>query len=138
MTGWRRWPASTGWKFRIRNAFRDGDATAAANAFRRGHQLKPPGCPAAWTRALAEARQANATAGRLRRGVVASCWYGCGNTSLPSPSTIRLGLTAEGRLVLHQGATEIGRGRTPSSPRSRRRRWACPSKPSAWSGRTRP
>ena len=47
----------------------------------------------------------------VRRGVgLASCWYGCGNTSLPNPSTIRIGLTAQGRLVLHQGATDIGQG----------------------------
>ncbi len=37
-------------------------------------------------------------------------WYGCGNTSLSNPSTIRLGLTAEGRLSLHQGAVDIGQG----------------------------
>jgi len=47
----------------------------------------------------------------VRRGVgVASCWYGCGNTALPNPSTIRLGITADGRLRLHQGATDIGQG----------------------------
>ena len=45
------------------------------------------------------------------RGVgVASCWYGCGNTALPNPSTIRLGLSQEGQIVLHQGATDIGQG----------------------------
>jgi aldehyde oxidoreductase len=37
-------------------------------------------------------------------------WYGCGNTSLPNPSTIRVGLRADGRLVLHQGAVDIGQG----------------------------
>jgi CO/xanthine dehydrogenase Mo-binding subunit len=41
---------------------------------------------------------------------LASCWYGCGNTALPNPSTIRMGLTREGRVVLHQGATDIGQG----------------------------
>ena len=53
----------------------------------------------------------NKTSPTLKRGVgVASCWYGCGNTSLPNPSTIRLGMTADGRLLLHQGATDIGQG----------------------------
>jgi CO/xanthine dehydrogenase Mo-binding subunit len=47
----------------------------------------------------------------LRRGVgVAGMWYGCGNTSLPNPSTIRVGLKADGRVALHQGAVDIGQG----------------------------
>jgi CO/xanthine dehydrogenase Mo-binding subunit len=37
-------------------------------------------------------------------------WYGCGNTSLPNPSTIRVGLKADGRIALHQGAIDIGQG----------------------------
>ncbi|MGB1825788.1 MAG: xanthine dehydrogenase family protein molybdopterin-binding subunit, partial [Candidatus Puniceispirillaceae bacterium] len=47
----------------------------------------------------------------VKRGLgVASCWYGCGNTALPNPSTVRLGITGDGRLILHQGATDIGQG----------------------------
>ena len=64
-----------------------------------------------WAEALAEAEAFNATAGRYRRGIgVASCWYGCGNTALPNPSTIRIGVTREGRVKLHQGAVDIGQG----------------------------
>jgi len=37
-------------------------------------------------------------------------WYGCGNTSLPNPSTVRIGLKRDGRIVLHQGAVDIGQG----------------------------
>src|SRR4029077_18187677 len=49
--------------------------------------------------------------GPVRRGVgVAGMWYGCGNTSLPNPSTIRVGLKADGRIALHQGAVDIGQG----------------------------
>ena len=49
--------------------------------------------------------------GRLRRGVgIAGMWYGCGNTSLPNPSTVRIGLKADGRIALHQGAVDIGQG----------------------------
>jgi len=49
--------------------------------------------------------------GALRRGVgIAGMWYGCGNTSLPNPSTIRIGLKADGRIALHQGAVDIGQG----------------------------
>ena len=91
-------------EFRIRNALADGDATAT------GQVLSSVGIGAClralrphWQRALAEAGPG--------RGVgVASCWYGCGNTALPNPSTIRIGLTSQGKLVLHQGATDIGQG----------------------------
>jgi CO/xanthine dehydrogenase Mo-binding subunit/aerobic-type carbon monoxide dehydrogenase small subunit (CoxS/CutS family) len=91
-------------EFRLRNALRDGDATVT------GQVLAATGIAAClealrphWTRAVAEVVPG--------RGVgVASCWYGCGNTGLPNPSTIRLGLSAAGRVVLHQGATDIGQG----------------------------
>jgi aldehyde oxidoreductase len=47
----------------------------------------------------------------VRRGVgVAGMWYGCGNTSLPNPSTVRIGLKKDGRITLHQGAVDIGQG----------------------------
>ncbi|RYI14168.1 MAG: aldehyde oxidase, partial [Acetobacteraceae bacterium] len=35
---------------------------------------------------------------------------GCGNTALPNPSTIRVGLSPAGEVMLHQGATDIGQG----------------------------
>ncbi|MGV6849581.1 MAG: molybdopterin-dependent oxidoreductase [Marinibacterium sp.] len=98
--------------FRRLNALSDGVATVC------GQELAGVGIAACldaladpWARALTEAKAANARPGRLRRGVgVASCWYGCGNTALPNPSTIRMGLTGDGALVLHQGATDIGQG----------------------------
>jgi len=37
-------------------------------------------------------------------------WYGCGNTSLSNPSTIRIGVKRDGRIALHQGAVDIGQG----------------------------
>ncbi len=96
-------------EFRLRNALRDGDESAT------GQRMAGVGivdCLEAlrphWTRALADAA---AHKGPLRRGVgLASCWYGCGNTALPNPSTIRIGLTPAGRVVLHQGAVDIGQG----------------------------
>ncbi|RID93035.1 aldehyde oxidase [Gemmobacter lutimaris] len=92
-------------EFRLRNALRAGDETAT------GQHLAAPGiheCLIAlrphWQRALVEAQAPG-------RGVgLATCWYGCGNTSLPNPSTMRLGLTSAGVPVLHQGATDIGQG----------------------------
>ncbi|HMO73571.1 MAG TPA: molybdopterin-dependent oxidoreductase, partial [Paracoccaceae bacterium] len=91
-------------EFRILNALRDGDATvtrqvlASTGILACLQALQPH-----WTRALAEASPG--------RGVgVASCWYGCGNTALPNPSTIRIGLSPAGRVGLFQGATDIGQG----------------------------
>lgn len=93
-------------EFRLRNALSDGDASATGQILRAVgirdclSALRPH-----WVRALAEA------GGKTGRGVgVASCWYGCGNTALPNPSTIRIGLSPEGAMVLHQGATDIGQG----------------------------
>ena len=65
-----------------------------------------------WTRARAEAEAANASRdGPLRRGVgLAGMWSGCGNTAMPNPSTIRVGLKPDGRLSLHQGAVDLGQG----------------------------
>jgi CO/xanthine dehydrogenase Mo-binding subunit/aerobic-type carbon monoxide dehydrogenase small subunit (CoxS/CutS family) len=64
-----------------------------------------------WHRARQDAAAANATPSHLRRGVgIAGMWYGCGNTSMANPSTIRLGLKPDGRVALHQGAVDIGQG----------------------------
>jgi aldehyde oxidoreductase len=103
-------------EFRILNALRDGDASATGQVMRATgiHEcltaLRPH-----WTRALAEAKTGmgqggGAQGGQLRGVGVASCWYGCGNTALPNPSTIRIGLSPAGEVILHQGATDIGQG----------------------------
>jgi len=65
-----------------------------------------------WQEARREAAAFNSAAsGPWRRGVgVAGMWYGCGNTSLPNPSTMRVGLKRDGRIALHQGAVDIGQG----------------------------
>lgn len=99
--------------FRLTNALRDGQTTVAGQRMDSGvgivdclEALKP-----AWDRALGAAARLNAQEGRTRRGIgIASCWYGCGNTGIPNPSTIRLGITQAGELVLHQGAVDIGQG----------------------------
>ncbi|RBI76897.1 aldehyde oxidase [Roseovarius sp. TE539] len=98
--------------FRQLNALRDGQATVC------GQELQGVGIGAClealegpWTAALDRAEARNRPDGPLRHGVgIASCWYGCGNTALPNPSTIRVGITPDGRLRLHQGATDIGQG----------------------------
>ncbi len=99
--------------FRLANALRDGDATVTGQVLESGVGIAA--CLEAltphWSRALAQAEAYNAGNDAVRRGVgVASCWYGCGNTSLPNPSTIRIGISPGGKVVLHQGAVDIGQG----------------------------
>jgi aldehyde oxidoreductase len=101
-------------EFRILNALDDNSPTVTGQVLGEGvgmracfEALRPR-----WAAARHEAREFNErNAGPLRRGVgVAGMWYGCGNTSLPNPSTIRVGLKPDGRISLHQGAVDIGQG----------------------------
>ncbi len=101
-------------EFRILNALEDESPTVTGQVLGVGvgiraclEALRPK-----WAGARAEAAVHNAqTTGPVRRGVgVAGMWYGCGNTSLPNPSTVRVGLKADGRVALHQGAVDIGQG----------------------------
>jgi CO/xanthine dehydrogenase Mo-binding subunit/aerobic-type carbon monoxide dehydrogenase small subunit (CoxS/CutS family) len=101
-------------EFRIHNALRAGDATVTGQVFTDGvgfaaclEALRPR-----WREALQNVAGFNAAVqGPARRGVgVAGMWYGCGNTSLANPSTMRLGLRPDGRITLFQGAVDIGQG----------------------------
>jgi CO/xanthine dehydrogenase Mo-binding subunit/aerobic-type carbon monoxide dehydrogenase small subunit (CoxS/CutS family) len=100
-------------EFRIRNALRHDQPTVTGQVLGEGVGMRA--CLEAlqphWERAGAEASVFNAKTQGRRRGVgVAGMWYGCGNTSLPNPSTIRVGVKPDGRLALHQGAVDIGQG----------------------------
>ncbi|MGB3390707.1 MAG: molybdopterin cofactor-binding domain-containing protein, partial [Pseudaminobacter sp.] len=100
-------------EFRLKNALRNGSETVTGQVLREGVGIAD--CLGAlrphWVRAVAEAERFNAENDHVKRGVgVASCWYGCGNTSLPNPSTIKLGISPKGQVVLHQGAVDIGQG----------------------------
>lgn len=100
-------------EFRILNALDNNSPTATGQVLGEGvgiraclEALRPQ-----WQSARAERAEFNARTGPLRRGVgVAGMWYGCGNTSLPNPSTVRIGLKRDGRIALHQGAVDIGQG----------------------------
>ncbi len=101
-------------EFRITNALDNQTPTVTGQVLGEGvgiracfEALRPR-----WNTARAEAAAFNANGGGpVRRGVgIAGMWYGCGNTSLPNPSTIRVGLKADGRIALHQGAVDIGQG----------------------------
>jgi CO/xanthine dehydrogenase Mo-binding subunit len=101
-------------EFRILNALDDKTPTVTGQVLGDGVGIRA--CFEAllprWQEAHREAAAFNAsTDSGMRRGVgVAGMWYGCGNTSLPNPSTMRIGLTPGGRVVMHQGAVDIGQG----------------------------
>ncbi len=101
-------------EFRILNALENTTPTVTGQVLNEGvgiracfEALRPQ-----WMLARQNSAEFNSQAnGSLRRGVgVAGMWYGCGNTSLPNPSTMRIGLKRDGRIALHQGAVDIGQG----------------------------
>jgi len=100
-------------ELRMRNALTAGVPTVTGQVFESGvgyrdclEALRPQR-----ERAIADAAAFNATTTVRRRGVgLAGMWYGCGNTALPNPSTIRVGLHVDGRVVLFQGAVDMGQG----------------------------
>ncbi len=100
-------------EFRLRNALRAGDRTATGQLLTASVGMADclVALRAPWQAARSAAQAHNAGNGNTRRGVGVACmWYGCGNTALPNPSTMRVALTAEGRIILYQGAVDIGQG----------------------------
>ncbi|MGA9472724.1 MAG: molybdopterin cofactor-binding domain-containing protein [Terriglobales bacterium] len=100
-------------EFRILNALDGSTPTVTGQILGEGvgiraclEALRP-----AWKAARTAAANFNSRNAGRRRGVgIAGIWYGCGNTSLPNPSTVRMGLKRDGRIALHQGAVDIGQG----------------------------
>ena len=100
-------------EFRIINALKNNVPTVCGQVFSQGvgiteclTALRP-----AWLQENENCATFNASNTVLKHGVgLAGGWYGCGNTSLPNPSTIKSGIRADGTVVLHQGAMDIGQG----------------------------
>jgi CO/xanthine dehydrogenase Mo-binding subunit/aerobic-type carbon monoxide dehydrogenase small subunit (CoxS/CutS family) len=99
-------------EFRVNNAMRDGSVATTGQVMEAVgiveclEALRPH-----WQRALCDAEALNAAKRHVKRGVgIASCWYGCGNTGIANPSTMKLGIRPTGEVVLHQGAVDIGQG----------------------------
>ena len=100
-------------EFRIENALENNLPTVCGQVFKKGvgikqclKELRPY-----WKKEREAAEHFNSFSAGIKRGVgVASGWYGCGNTSMANPSTIKAGVRANGDLVLHQGAIDIGQG----------------------------
>jgi CO/xanthine dehydrogenase Mo-binding subunit/aerobic-type carbon monoxide dehydrogenase small subunit (CoxS/CutS family) len=100
-------------EFRHRNALRAGNVTACGQTL--DHSAGLALCLEAlrphWQKAQAEIAAFNAKGDVKRRGVGVGCmWYGIGNTSMSNPSTMRVGLAADGTLTLYNGALDIGQG----------------------------
>jgi CO/xanthine dehydrogenase Mo-binding subunit len=98
-------------EFRRRNAIRAGDETATSQVLE--HSAGLAACLDAlephWRNYLA--RSAAKKSGTKRLGAGIGCmWYGIGNTSMSNPSIMRVGLKRDGRLVLFNGAVDIGQG----------------------------
>ena len=101
--------------FRRRNALRAGDRTATGQVLEASaglvaclDALRPH-----WEALRREADAFNVSAGprRRRHGVGIACmWYGCGNTSMSNPSSMRVTLSRDGRVVFYNGAQDIGQG----------------------------
>lgn len=103
------------WKLRRLNAIGKGDATPTGQVL--DHSAGLPECLDAlesdWKAAVARADEHNRSNTRLRRGVGIACmWYGCGNTSMSNPSSMRVVLDRDGQLTLFNGAVDIGQGST--------------------------
>ena len=104
-------------EFRHRNAIRAGDTTATGqvlgasvglvqciDALRPAWRVAQPACDGFNRAALRDGLP-------LRRGVGIACmWYGIGNTVIANPSTMTIGLKRDGRVMLYNGAQEIGQG----------------------------
>ena len=102
-------------ELRHRNALRAGDRTATGQVLEASaglvaclDALRPR-----WKALREEADAFNAAAAGQpqRRGAGIACmWYGCGNTSMSNPSTMRVTLSRDGEVVFRNGAQDIGQG----------------------------
>ena len=102
-------------QIRLTNALRPGQATGTGQVLEASAGLVP--ClellEPRWRVALEEVAAFNSDADQRRRGVGIGCmWYGIGNTALSNPSTMRVTLDGVGKLLLYNGAVDIGQGST--------------------------
>jgi CO/xanthine dehydrogenase Mo-binding subunit/aerobic-type carbon monoxide dehydrogenase small subunit (CoxS/CutS family) len=118
-------------EFRHRHALRAGDVTATGQKLEAsvGLQACLEALRPAWREARARCEAFNAQVPRFavaaadstdphrryahakRRGAGIACmWYGIGNTVIANPSSIKVGLRRNGRVMLYNGAVDIGQG----------------------------
>ncbi len=110
-------------EFRHRNAFRAGDVTPTGQTLEASCGLAE--CLEAlrddWLAMRRESEAFNKSSGNAKGGLstplvrgagVACMWYGCGNTALSNPSSMRVELALDGQIVFYNGAVDIGQGST--------------------------
>ncbi len=102
-------------EIRLKNAIAAGQETATGQVLQASaglgqclEALKPH-----WQHLQSETQGFNKRhqSGSIRRGVgIGAMWYGIGNTALSNPSTIEVGIGQDGRILLFNGAVDIGQG----------------------------
>ena len=100
-------------EFRLKNALRKGQKTGSGQLLENsvGQAECLEALQIRWQEWRKASEEFNNHSEIIKRGVgIGCCWYGCGNTSMSNPSTMRVGINSEGTITLYNGAMDIGQG----------------------------
>ena len=100
-------------EFRLKNALRKGQRTGSGQLLENsvGQAECLQALQTRWQEWRKASEEFNNNSEIIKRGVgIGCCWYGCGNTSMSNPSTMRVGINSEGTITLYNGAMDIGQG----------------------------
>ncbi|MGB1855266.1 MAG: molybdopterin-dependent oxidoreductase [bacterium] len=100
-------------EFRLKNALRKGQKTGSGQLLENsvGQAECLEALQSRWQEWRKASEEFNNHSEIIKRGVgIGCCWYGCGNTSMSNPSTMRVGINSEGTVTLYNGAMDIGQG----------------------------
>ena len=100
-------------EFRLKNALRKGQRTGSGQLLENsvGQAECLEALQSRWQEWRKASEESNNHSEIIKRGVgIGCCWYGCGNTSMSNPSTMRVGINSEGTITLYNGAMDIGQG----------------------------
>ena len=100
-------------EFRLKNALRKGQRTGSGQLLENsvGQAECLEALQTRWQGWRKASEEFNNHSEIIKRGVgIGCCWYGCGNTSMSNPSTMRVGINSEGTITLYNGAMDIGQG----------------------------
>ncbi len=99
--------------FRINNAIRKGDTTNTGQLLNNsvGQLECLESLKKKWTQWHKKTKDNNSKNSYIKQGIGCGCvWYGCGNTAMSNPSTMRVGISPKGKITLYNGAVDIGQG----------------------------
>ena len=100
-------------EFRLKNALRKGQKTGSGQLLENsvGQAECLEALQSRWQEWNKASEESNNHSEIIKRGVgIGCCWYGCGNTSMSNPSTMRVGINSKGTITLYNGAMDIGQG----------------------------